>query len=126
MPETKKFEECLVDLQTEELKEDYARVRQMSLVDDDEYLHNLFLKSSGLNHYKYVHNLLYNFYETKYQELFQKYESVRLYVSFCLTYLCLRNEGELKRVCAKSNFVNVVLSTEHKSLSLVKRRRLTD
>jgi hypothetical protein len=126
LEETKTMQECYDDIKEFEiLRADIKKIQEMNLIDDEDYLYTLYMKQPGLSSPNYLYSLIVRLYCDKYSELFDAYPSLRVFLMFVTSFLCLRSEEELKRACGINAHVNIGgrhASFTTMSLNTMKRR----
>lgn len=92
--------QALADLITADLKDHWAQVEKLNLIDAD-HLDQLYVYHDALDGDKrFLFEYLYSEYREKYSDLFKQYLSVEIYVIYVLLVLVYGSEQILKEVCA--------------------------
>lgn len=92
--------QALADLITADLKDHWAQVEKLNLIDAD-HLDQLFVYHDVLDgDKKFLFEYLYSEYREKYTELFKQYLSVEIYVIYVLLMLVYGSEQILKEACS--------------------------
>lgn len=115
----------VVDLATKRtLEEDLRRLERMTLIDERDILDSMHLMSSAFDRPAYLYSALRSLYEEKYEELIERYRSVRSWLNYCLAVLVFQDSGVafLERQNVRSG--PVVMSKI--SLARMVRRRKMD
>lgn len=92
--------QALADLITADLKDHWAQVEKLNLLDAD-HLDQLYVYHDVLDgDKKFLFEYLYSEYREKYTDLFKQYLSVEIYVIYVLLVLVYGSEQILKEACA--------------------------
>lgn len=94
---------------TEQLKQDYETLRSMTLLDDETELDTLFMRHSNFSKPNFLYNFLFNRYDRKYRDLFERYPGTVYWLTFCLSTLITRSEGTLASVCSGNTAAGAIL-----------------
>lgn len=124
MENVKRQDEVIHELITEELKVDFHRVEEMTLLDDDDILYTLYMKNHGFNNRKYLYSLLCNMYKEKYADLYELYPSLCVWVSFCLGVLICRSEANLRCIARSSANIKIPTVSNNSAFGIMSRKRI--
>lgn len=84
----------------DELLKDFEEIKRMTLLDDDEEMYNLLMNSPSMEqNKKFLISFLCMRYKEKYSELFEKYDSLSVYLEFVIQKIVSSNEMQLKNAC---------------------------
>lgn len=81
------------------LREDFDAITKMNLIDDEDTLYTLFMKSPSFIDIEFMINFLINMYRVKYEDLYNRYPSLSIFTTFCLSVVLARSENNLKSIC---------------------------
>lgn len=108
------------------LQEDFKRICEMTLLDNEEYLYSLFLKSPAFTTVEFLCNYLVSLYSTKYAELIEKYPSIMPWLIFCIGICRSHNEANLKNLCCLDTVKQIRISQASPFKLVCKRRTPED
>lgn len=108
------------------LQEDLKQIHEMTLVDDEKYLHSLYVKSSAFTTKEFLCNYLIRLYSSKYEDLIIKYPSIQPWLAFCVATCVSYNEGHLKTLCCSDAIKTIRLSSASTFKLVTKRRAPQD
>lgn len=80
----KSWSEAVKSVQTEEMVKDLNEIKNMNLTDDEDYLFNMYVHSPGLSDQLTLVSFLGGLYEAKYSHLFEKYNSLIMWLYYVL------------------------------------------
>lgn len=80
----KSWSEAVNSVQTEDMVRDLNEIKNMNLVDDEDYLFNMYVHSPGLSDQLTLVSFLGGLYEAKYPHLFEKYNSLIMWLYYVL------------------------------------------
>lgn len=95
----KAFNDCFPKNEREAMAADFSLLEKMNLIDNDDKLYTLFMHSPSFHNSKYYFEFMSSMYRDHYKELYEKYESLSVYVEFCLATIIFENEARLKSIC---------------------------
>lgn len=104
------------------LQRDLKLIHEMTLMDDDEYMYSLYIKSAAFTNMEFLCSYLVNLYSTKYAELINAYPGVLPWLIFCVTMCRSRSEGRLRKMCSVDTVKSISLS-QASAFKFVSRRR---
>lgn len=124
MPElTKSFDDAFSEAKKSELRKDFELVKNMTLLDDDEMMHDLLRNRAAFVTPQFKVALLSAYYKEKYPDLFAKYDSLCVYLEFVLCKIINSSEASLKSACASRAVRLPNSSGSSEFLKLFKRKR---
>lgn len=114
--------ECRLNASYEALANDFSKITKMNLLDDDNMLYTLMVRHVAFDNKQYCFGALANLYRERYSDLYSKYDSLSVYIEYCLSTIIFTSESKLRSACI-TNAVRLPNSGNFAGFSKIMRNK---
>lgn len=98
-PPSKTFQDVFEN-KKKQMMLDFDKVKHMTLLDNEEYLSDLYRVSRAFGNKNFLMMILCSYYRDKYKDLFDEFEGLAVFLEFVLSMIIFSSEKHLKEACA--------------------------